>query len=322
MPPLLEVKGLKKWYRAGQKTVYAVNGVSLAVDSGEAVALVGESGCGKSTTARCVLHLTQPTAGEIRLEGQEIGSLPEAQFHPMRKRLQMVFQDPTLSLNPRFTVQRALEEPLKIHGIAGGAERQRRVRKVLERVHLGAEHLNRYPRQLSGGQKQRVVIARALMTSPQLVVLDEPTSALDMSIKLTVVELLRELQRDLNMAYLLISHDLSTVRHLCSRVMVMYLGRIVESGPVERIFSDPQHPYTRSLLSAIPIPDPDVRRERLPLQGETPSPTVLPAGCPLAERCPVAEIRCREAYPATRLLPGDHRVVCHLAVGEELPVLD
>jgi oligopeptide transport system ATP-binding protein len=312
MEPLLKVTDLKKWYQSGQETVHAVNGLSLTVHPGEAVALVGESGCGKSTTARCVLRLTDPTDGQILFDGQEIGQMAEKRFRPFRQRIQMVFQDPTTSMNPRFTVRRTLEEPLRLHGLAKGEELNRRVSEVLTKVQLGLEYLDRYPRQLSGGQRQRVVIARALMTSPQLVVLDEPTSALDMSVKFSVVELLRNLQTDLNMAYLLITHDMSTVRHLCSRVMVMYMGKIVESGPTEQIFDQPRHPYTQSLLSAIPIPDPTVKRERIRLRGDAPSLVKLPRGCPLAERCPVAEARCSESYPAVRNLPGGHQVACHL----------
>lgn len=319
MAALLEIWDLKKWFRVGDRTVHAVNGISLTVAPGESVALVGESGCGKSTTARCVLRLTEPTEGEIIFDGQAVGRMSEAAFRPFRQRIQMVFQDPTTSLNPRFTVRKTLEEPLRLHGLARGAELERRVLEVLQRVELGAQHLDRYPRQLSGGQRQRVVIARALMTSPQLIVLDEPTSALDMSIKLSVVELLRTLQRDLNMAYLMITHDLSVVRHLCSRVVVMYMGRAVETGQVEQIFSSPQHPYTRSLLSAIPIPDPTVKRERIRLKGETPSSLSLPRGCPLSERCPVAAPHCAETYPATRELGGGHRVACHLV---DAPVVD
>ncbi|WP_238458032.1 ABC transporter ATP-binding protein [Alkalihalobacterium alkalinitrilicum] len=312
MAPLLEIKNLKKWFRSGQDTVHAVNGISLDIEPGEVVALVGESGCGKSTTARCVLKLTDPTEGQIIFNGTDISQMPEKKFRAYRRQIQMVFQDPTMSLNPLFTVRRTLAEPLKLQGLAKGPELEKRIIEILEKVQLGAQHLDRYPRQLSGGQRQRVGIARALITQPELVVLDEPTSALDMSVKLSVVNLLRKLQKDLNATYLLITHDMNTVKHLCSRVMVMYLGRIVEAGPVSEVFSNPQHPYTRALLSAIPVADPDAKKERMRLEGDTPSPVSLPKGCSLVDRCPLAEPRCAEKYPETRTLPGGHDVACHL----------
>lgn len=312
MAALLDVQDLHKVYSTRDKVVYAVNGITFAVEAGEAVALVGESGCGKSTTARCLLRLTNPTAGRIEFGGQEIGALGERQLRPLRRRIQMVFQDPTLSLNPKFTVRRTLLEPLKLHGLLGADDPDTRLRKVMEQVNLAPAMLDRYPRELSGGQKQRVGIARAVITQPDLVVLDEPTSALDMSVKLQVIDLLRRLQRELGMAYVLITHDLSVVRHLCSRVMVMYLGHIVESGPVEDIFANPSHPYTRSLLSAIPVPDPLRKRERIRLQGETPSPTVKRVGCPLQDRCPEAFDRCHSEFPCSRTLAPGHSVACHL----------
>lgn len=316
---LLKVEDLRKVYVTGGKTVYALNGISFSVAPGEAVGLVGESGCGKTTAARCILRLTVPTAGRIEFDGQEIATLPERRLRPFRRRIQMVFQDPTLSLNPRFTVRRTLLEPLRLHGLLRrGESPDARLRRVMEQVSLDPALLDYYPRQLSGGQRQRVGIARAIMTEPELVVLDEPTSALDMSVKLHIVDLLRRLRQELGVAYILITHDLSTVRHLCSRVMVMYLGHIVESGPVKAVFSAPAHPYTRSLLSAVPIPDPERKRERIRLMGETPSPTVQRPGCPLQDRCPEVLPRCRTEFPAYRNLGSEHVVACHL-VGEAAP---
>lgn len=311
MPPLLEIKNLKKWFRSGRKTIHAVNGISLNIHPGEVVALVGESGCGKSTAARTILRLNDPTEGQILFKGTDISKMPEKKFRSYRSQLQMVFQDPTMSLNPAFTVRRTLSEPLLLQGFPR-EKIDSRVKEMLEKVQLGSQFLNRYPRELSGGQRQRVGIARALMTEPELVLLDEPTSALDMSVKISVVKLLRNLQSELNAAYLLITHDMSTVRHLCSRVMVMYLGRIVEAGPVSEVFSNPRHPYTKALLSAIPTPDPNAKKERIRLKGDVPSPVSLPKGCPLVNRCPLAESRCAEQYPATRHLPGGHEVDCHM----------
>ncbi|WP_325048675.1 ABC transporter ATP-binding protein [Peribacillus glennii] len=312
MEPLLEVKNVKKWFRSGRDTVHAVNGISLTIHPGEVVALVGESGCGKSTTSRTILRLTDPTEGQILYKGIDISRMPEKQFRAYRSKIQMVFQDPTMSLNPLFTVKRTLSEPLRLQGIKGKDEIESRIIQMLKKVQLGPEHLDRYPRQLSGGQRQRVGIARALITDPDLVILDEPTSALDMSVKLSVINLLRKLQHELNASYLLITHDMNTVKHLCSRVMVMYLGRIVEAGPVSEVFANPKHPYTRALLSAIPVADPTTKKERIRLIGDTPSPVSLPKGCSLADRCPMAEPRCKERQPELQHLPGERMVACHL----------
>jgi len=312
MAPLLRVDGLVKVFREGGVEIHAVDGVSFDVYPGEAVGLVGESGCGKTTTARCILRLTEPTSGRVYFNDIELTRLSPAEMRAQRRHLQMVFQDPNTSLNPRFTVRRTLAEPLTLHGLANGREVEERLRMTLARVGLEPAHLDRYPHQLSGGQKQRVGIARAIITQPQFVALDEPTSSLDMSIRIHIIGLLRRLQEDLGMTYLFISHDLSTVRHLCSRVMVMYLGRILEVGATEEIFAHPCHVYTRALLSAVPIPDPAVKKQRIFLHGETPSATRVKPGCPLQERCPYVASECAEPQPFYDLGNG-HMAACRLA---------
>jgi oligopeptide/dipeptide ABC transporter ATP-binding protein len=313
--PLIDIENLEQVFRTGAGRVYAVNGVSFSVAPGEAVGLVGESGSGKSTIAKLLVRLLQPTTGQIRYQGQDIAHLSEREMRPLRARLQMVFQDPTLSLNPRLTVRQTLVEPLKIHRVVQKHEREEHLADLMDLVSLDRRFLDRRPSQLSGGQRQRVGIARALATEPEFVVLDEPTSSLDMSIRIQIIELLRRLQQELNMAYLFISHDLSTVRYLCSRVIVMYLGKIVEEGPVEEIFTNPKHPYTQALLSAVPIPDPTLRhsRSRIILAGETPHLTAPVVGCPLADRCPYVEPSHREGViPMFEVGPGGHRVACVL----------
>jgi oligopeptide transport system ATP-binding protein len=311
--PLLRVEDLHKHYREGQHTIHAVNGVSFDVYPGEAVGLVGESGCGKTTTARCILRLEDPTRGRILFNGQDLTALPMKQVRALRRHFQMVFQDPDESLNPRFKVQRTLREPLYLHGLFENAGQ---LEGAIERVNLEQEHLKRYPHQLSGGQKQRVGVARAVITNPQFVVLDEPTSSLDMSLRIHMIALLRRLQHEMGMAYLFISHDLSTVRHLCDRVLVMYLGRIVETGRVEDVFNNPRHVYTRALLSAIPIPDPTVKRHRILLEGETPSARRIKPGCGLQDRCPYVADECRVPVPFYDLGSG-HQAACRLAKEEQ-----
>lgn len=307
--PLLRVEDLHKHFREGRHLIHAVNGVSFEIYPGEAVGLVGESGCGKTTVARCILRLEEPTRGRIYFDGQDLTALPAKRVRKLRRHFQMVFQDPNESLNPRFTVRRTLHEPLHLHGLFRD---ESQLVEAVERVNLEREHLQRYPHQLSGGQKQRVGVARAIMTHPQFVVLDEPTSSLDMSLRIHVVALLRRLQRELNMAYLFISHDLSTVRHLCDRVLVMYLGRIVEMGPTEEVFDNPRHVYTQALLSAIPIPDPTVKRRRILLRGETPPARELKPGCGLQDRCPYVAEECLVPVPYYDLGNG-HQVACRLA---------
>ncbi|MFQ5828319.1 MAG: ABC transporter ATP-binding protein [Candidatus Methylomirabilia bacterium] len=324
MPSLIAVEGLVKhfplkgigvWFdRLGGRVppaVKAVDGVSLAVDSGETVGLVGESGCGKSTVARCLLRLIEPSAGRVRFDGIELIALENEPLRRLRRDLQMVFQDPTASLNPRLTVRRTVEEPLRLHTDLARAERRAATGEVLDQVSLGPELLDRYPHELSGGQRQRVNIARAIATRPRFVILDEPTSALDVSLRAKLILLLDELRTKLGMTYLFISHDLATVKYLAHRVAVMYLGTIVELALTHELFERPLHPYTRALLSAIPIPDPDARRERLTLAGEVPSPIHIPSGCRLQTRCPLAQPVCARPVRLREVAPS-RLVACHL----------
>jgi oligopeptide transport system ATP-binding protein len=307
--PLLRVQDLHKHYREGRTTIHAVNGVSFDVCPGEAVGLVGESGCGKTTTARCILRLEEVTRGRILFQGTDLTALPRSRIRARRKDFQMVFQDPNESLNPRFSVRRTLREPLQLHGLYSS---DAQLDEAILRVNLEPGHLDRLPHQLSGGQKQRVGVARAMMTTPRLVILDEPTSSLDMSLRIHVIVLLKRLQREFNLSYIYISHDLSTIRHLCDRVMVMYLGRIVEEGRTAAVFDDPTHVYTKALLSAIPIPDPTLKRSRILLKGETPTARVLMAGCALQDRCGFVLDECRQPVPEYDLGDG-HHVACRLA---------
>ncbi|HET9661486.1 MAG TPA: ABC transporter ATP-binding protein [Thermomicrobiales bacterium] len=314
--PILTVDNLEQRFKTPGGLVYAVNGVSFQIAAGESVGLVGESGSGKSTIAKSIVRLNEPTSGSIVYRGRDITRISDGEMRPLRSKLQMVFQDPTLSLNPRLTVRQTLSEPLKLHKIAGGkADLNAHLNRLMDLVNLERFYLDRRPGQLSGGQRQRVGIARAIATQPEFIVLDEPTSSLDMSIRISIIELLRNLQREMGLAYLFISHDLSTVRYLCSRVIVLYLGQIVEEGTVEEIFANPLHPYTRALLSAVPIPDPALRssRNRIVLPGETPHLTHPIVGCPLADRCPYVEPSHREGrIPMIDVGPGGHRVACLL----------
>ena len=313
---LLEAEGLAKHYPVTEGlirarrigTVRAVDGVSFAVRRGETLALVGESGCGKSTTARLALRLIEPSAGRVRFDGVDITTLDRAALKAFRRRAQIVFQDPYASLNPRYTVAQTLSEPLEVHGIGDSASRRARVEELLGLVGLAPYHAGRYGHEFSGGQRQRIGIARALAAGPDLVVCDEPVSALDVSIQAQVVNLLRDLQRRLGLAYLFIAHDLAVVKHVADRIAVMYLGRIVEVQDKAALFANPRHPYTRALLAAIPHPDPARRGRIVPLGGDLPSPLNPPSGCRFRTRCPFAQAKCAEEEPA--LVDG---VACHFA---------
>jgi oligopeptide/dipeptide ABC transporter ATP-binding protein len=317
--PLVQVRDLVKEFtlrrtswRLQDATVQAVSGVSFDITTGEALSLVGESGCGKSTTAHCVLRLIEPTSGSVRIDGVELTELSSRELREARRRFQMVFQDPYTSLNPRMTVGDIIAEPLLVHG-ATGAEQRDRVAELLEQVQLGSDAADRYPHQFSGGQRQRVGIARALALSPDLIALDEPVSALDVSIQAEIIRLLQHLRDELGLAFLFIAHDLSVVRHLSHRVAVMYLGKIVEMAPTAELYSKPAHPYTKALLSAAPIPDPLIERDRarIVLIGDPPTPVNPPSGCRFRTRCWRAEALCAEVEPPLLDVAEGHRVACH-----------
>jgi oligopeptide/dipeptide ABC transporter ATP-binding protein len=300
-----------------QRTL-AVDDFNLTIEPGEVVGLVGESGSGKSTVARCLLRLTNPSAGEIRFEGQSIVNLRGSELKGFRQKAQMVFQDPTASLDPRFTVERTLTEPLRVHRIADGDARRKRIHELMEAVHLRQDHLKRHPHQLSGGEKQRVVIARALATNPRFLVLDEPTSALDASVQTHIINLLKELRGRYDMTYLVISHDLSVIRHLCQRVIVMYLGRVIEAAPTEALINRPQHPYTQALMSAIPIPDPDYARPRIRLKGDIGDSSGARDRCPLAVRCHKAVEACHHTPQQLIEIEESRWVACHRVSSGEI----
>ncbi len=327
--PLLQVVDLVKHFPVhggvlGRTTavVHAVDGVSFEIARGETLSLVGELGCGKSTVGRAILRLIEPTSGEVHLDGRRIDNLPPAQLRSLRRRMQVVFQDPFSSLNPRMTVRDLLAEPMVNFGVARGAGLEARVAALLDKVRLPLHAMGRYPHEFSGGQRQRIGIARALAPEPDLVICDEAVSALDVSVKAQIINLLAELQDELGVALLFISHDLAIVEHLTHRVAVMYLGKIMEVAERATLFSTPHHPYTRALLSAVPVPDPDAKRQRILLKGDVPSPMNPPRGCRFHTRCPFVFERCRVEEPVLRTVgDGAHVSACHLPAGGEREIV-
>ncbi|OGQ73416.1 MAG: peptide ABC transporter substrate-binding protein, partial [Deltaproteobacteria bacterium RIFCSPLOWO2_12_FULL_60_16] len=316
---LLEIHNLKKYFPVGaglfsrhKGEVRAVDGVSLTVEEGETLGLVGESGCGKSTLGRTILRLIEPTAGEVHFQGKNVLSLSQRQLRDMRREMQIIFQDPYASLNPRMRVGEIIGEGLEIHDIAKGKKKRERVMELLNQVGLREEHYDRYPHEFSGGQRQRIGIARALAVNPKFIVADEPVSSLDVSIQAQIINLLQELQEKMHLTYFFISHDLRVVEHISHRVAIMYLGKIVEIANSETIYRDAKHPYTRALLSAVPIPDPNRKKERIILEGDVPSPVNPPPGCSFHPRCAYREELCDKVEPKLEFGAGGHGVSCHV----------
>ena len=317
---LLEVRNLKKYYsvKSGflnkdRRSVKAVDGINLSVKQGEILGIVGESGCGKSTLGRSILRLIEPTSGEVIFEGTNICGLKKEEMRLKRREMQIVFQDPGASLNPRLTVGEIIGEPLEVFHICEGKEKEERIYKLMDLVGINRAYINRFPHEFSGGQRQRLGIARALAVNPKLIICDEPVSALDVSIRAQVLNLIKELKDKLNLTYIFISHDLSVVHHICDRVAVMFLGRVVEIADKKQIYENPVHPYTKALLSAIPMPDPEVKRERIILQGDVPNPADPPSGCHFHKRCPYAKKECSETVPPFVTVEPGHQVLCWLA---------
>lgn len=314
--PLLVVEDLKVHYPIGKTllkpgvTLRALDGVSFTVNKGEVVGLVGESGSGKTTLGRAVLRLVEPTSGRVQLEGKEVTTLPPADLKALRSKMQIIFQDPYASLNPRMSVGQTLGEALMLHKIGTRKDREQRVGDLLEKVGLPRSAAARFPHEFSGGQRQRIGIARALAVNPEFIVADEPVSALDVSIQAQIINLLQDLRRELGLSLLFIGHDLSVIEFLCDRVIVLYLGRVMEMGTAAELYANPRHPYTRALLDAAPVPDPTVRRERITLKGDLPSPIHPPSGCVFRTRCPYAIEACAQVVPPLETLENGHRVAC------------
>lgn len=316
---LLDVKGLVKHFpiKGGifGKTVghvKAVDGVNFFIREGETLGLVGESGCGKSTTGRVVLRLLEATKGQVLFQGTDVLNVNKDEMRALRRKMQIIFQDPYASLNPRMTIGSIIGEAMEIHGVARGKEKEEKVIQLLETVGLSAHHVRRYPHEFSGGQRQRIGVARALAVDPKLIICDEPVSALDVSIQAQVINLMQDLQQQFGLTYLFIAHDLSVVKHISDRVAVMYLGKIVELATKDELYRNPQHPYTQALLSAIPLPNPTLKRERIILEGDVPSPVNPPQGCHFHTRCKYATTRCKSEDPVFRDYGGEHFVACHL----------
>ncbi len=320
---LLEVRNLKKYFPIKRGIVFsrhvgdvkAVDNISFNIRKGETLGLVGESGCGKSTVARVIIRLLEPTDGEIIFEGKDITKIPQNELRKLRRDMQIIFQDPYSALNPRMTVSEIIGEPLEVHKVVNNSkEKQKRIQELLELVGLAPYHANRYPHEFSGGQRQRIGIARALALNPKFIVADEPTSALDVSVRAQIINLMQDLQKEFGLTYLFISHDLSVIRHICDRILVMYLGKLVEIAPNEELYSSPLHPYTQALLSAVPIPDPEVlgKRKKVILLGDVPSPVNPPSGCRFHPRCPYVMDVCSKVEPQLKEIKKGHFTACHL----------